>query len=318
MMGGMSGDEEADFTREMKKHEVQRVLGVMSAAEQAAYLQRMKKYELGGKVMEGVRDHQKMTAEQKVAFINALSPKDQADFIRPMKEHELQPIIEAMGKGPTGFGEQRELYQRMENFDLEDKVTGAIKDLTRVIEVETNVRSKEINPQTGEETDEENPQFQPVVNNWVKGASREDLQKHVKADDLKNNTHLLVAIEQTADTNDLKNMINTGEKAAALRDHFIAVGGKREYDADVEKGVPADKAAAAAFKRAAKSIARSNETLARELETSPTLQTNLARGLPISRKMKTTPIVEPETPPSSPPPPPPPPPGGGPGGGAAA
>lgn len=301
LMKSMSADDEADFTRGMKKHEVQQVLGVMSPAEQAAYLQRMKKHELGGKVMEGVRDHQTMTDGQKADFVNALDAKDQADFIRPMKEHELQPILAAMGQGPAGFGKQRELYQRMENFDLEDKVTGAIKDLTRVIEVETNVRSKKIDLQTGEETAEENPQFQPVVNNWFKSASREDLQKHVKAEDLRNNTRLRAAIEQTADANDLKNMINTGEKAAALRDHFIAVGGKQEYDADVAKGASPEKAAGDAFLRAAKKIENSNAALARDLGT-PVFQVNLARGLPISRKTKIPPIVEPETPPSSPPP----------------
>jgi hypothetical protein len=224
----------------------------------------------------------KASPQYRAAIMRGMGETERADFVRGMKDHELEQTMGAMTPAQQG-----ELHRQMKKFKLDDKVLDAIKDFTTAMEALSGL-------------DRTNAGFQNGTNAWLKGASREELQKRISADDIRNNSHLQEAIRSSADLEDLRFIVNAPDKAVAIGDWFIdLVNVQQQVQNRVAQGMSRAQAMrdVDVINRASQFM---NPQLSQQLATSP-LRINIENGLPMGRKTGPAVVVIPGAPPPPPP-----------------
>lgn len=226
----------------------------------------------------------KASPEYRLAVVQGMAPSERADFIREMKPHQVEQLTGVMTPQ-----QQATLYQEMKQYKLEEKVLDAVKDLNVVIAAETGVATTD-------------PRFQEAMNSWLKSTPPAELQKRISANDIRTNASLHRAIQQVAELSDLKTIANAGDKAEALRQHFIDLGNRTTFDSELAVGFSEVEASERAIGRAITALQATNRELANDLVGSPAVQVNLARSRPLGRKTGPPVVVvqQPAPPPPTP------------------
>lgn len=219
----------------------------------------------------------KVSPQYRWALMQGMAPEERADFIRQSKPHELRSVLNTIDP------QQRiALHNEMRRFDLDGKLVDAAQDLTSAIEMESGVA----------QTD---GRFQEAFNSWLTSATPAEIQKRVSANDIKSNANLHAAITTPGvlGASDIQTIAHSGEKTSALRDHFIDLGGRANYDSELTLGYSEVEAAERAWGRAAAAIGKTNPGLGGALAGNTAMQFNFARSRALGRKTSPTVVVVP-------------------------
>lgn len=212
-------------------------------------------------------------------LMRGMRPSEQADLIEKLNDKQVKDVMRTMDER-----QQVDLYKRLRESGAKDKVLervlGAMKDFTTAMEAETGV---------GREAGG----FAEAVKAWLQNATRAQLQKRISATDIRENFTFEWLVQNAIELDKLKTIIHSPEKANALGDLFMKVGGTSAVVEDLMREQKLSREAAieqaGVINRGLEQIRKSNPRLSEQVAGSPATQAAIKFGIAFGRKVKEPP-----------------------------